>query len=109
MDRKETEQEANSRGSLHWLGSSEEIGYEDLSDICDKRRVWWMRLANSQLKQVADVRVTMNPFPGKGNPHYCDHSYLLETCDGLEYTPEYRIYARTLVEAGKWLGSMMAR
>ena len=98
-------------GSLHWLGSTEEIGYEDISDICTKRRVWWMRMSNNQLRQVADIRVIINPFPRKdaGEIHYCEHDADIKSCDGLDYMPEKRLYALTVMEAGKWLGALMER
>ena len=95
--------------ALHWLGSTEEIGYEDLSDICTKRRVYWMRLSNNQLRQVADIRVIINPFPRKSDTHYCGHETNINSCDGLEYLPEKRLYAATVLEAGRYLGRMMER
>jgi len=98
-------------GSLHWLGSTEEIGYEDLSDICTKRRVYWMRMTNNQLRQVADIRVITNPFPrkGDGETHYCEHKTDINSCDGLDYATEKRLYAATVLEAGRYLGRMMER
>lgn len=109
MNDTEEQSQANDRGSLHWLGSTEEIGYEDLSDICTKRRVWWIRLTNNQLKQVADMRVIINPFPRPGESHVVDQQADIDICDGLKYIPEQRLYAQALVEAGKWVGEMVER
>ena len=97
--------------ALHWTGSTKEIGYEDLNDICTKRRVYWMRLSNNQLRQVADIRLIINPFPRKsdGETHYCEHETDINSCDGLDDVTEKRLYAATVLEVGKWLGRMMER
>lgn len=109
MNNHNNKREPADPGSLHWIGSAEEIGYEDHSDICTKHRVWWMRMTNNQLRQIADIRVTTNPFPRPGESHYCGHTADVKTCDGLDYVTEQRIYAAAVLEAGKWLGKMIER
>jgi hypothetical protein len=85
----------------------EEIGVEDCCDICTKRKIWWMRTANNQVRKVADINVTVNPFPAKGQAYYRNHVIDINTADGLEYIIEHRIYANAMIQAGQWLGEVL--
>lgn len=84
------------------------VGVTELFDVCTKRLVYWIKLTNGQAAQVVDVSIVLNPFPRKGQSHYCTHH--VETLrPGLKQDIERKAYADALVAAGMWLGEMIAR
>jgi len=57
---------------------------------------------------VADVTVTINPFPRPGQTHYCTHGVTLSR-PGLKYPAEEKAHADAVFAAGSWCGEMIAK
>ena len=103
MNELKTETE-NLNCMIEWDGA---IGVEDCCDICTKRMVWWIWLNNDQIAKVADVHITINPFPPKGKPHLCGYRYLLSR-PSVKTPTEQNAYAEAVYRAGVWAGEILA-
>lgn len=94
---------------IQWLSREDvSVGYVDHSDICVKRRDYFVRMYSGSACLVATVMVTINPFPGHGRSVYCSHEQRLFR-PGAKYPAEETAIVRAGVEAGVWLGRMLER
>jgi len=84
-----------------------QVRVSDLCDVCTKRKAWWIKLDNEQEVQVADITITINPFPLNGQPNYCSHNINLQK-PRLKSESEINDFGKALFDAGTWFGEMIS-
>lgn len=90
---------------IEWTGG---IGVTDWPDVCQHRRIWWIRLENGQVAQIADVAIYCNPFPRRGKTHYQGHRCRVHA-PGVRSPREVALLAEAVFAAGQWCGEMIER
>mgnify|MGYP006435912399 CR=1 FL=1 len=98
-----TENTEHKNDLIEWDGA---IGVEDRCDICTKRMIWWIRLDNGQIAKVADVNITVDPFPPKHGTHLSGYHHQVSH-PNLKHIAEQDAYAEAAYRAGKWAGEML--
>ena len=84
------------------------IGVEDRCDIISKCMIWWIRLDNDQIAQVAKVNITVDPFPPEGKPHLCGYRFQFFH-PNLITDSEKDAYANAIYRAGIWAEKIVNR
>jgi len=86
--------------NIEWDGR---IGIIDLADICTKDFIYWIKLDNGKAAQVAEVRITINPFPAINQMHLAKYEYKIST-PGLISNEEIKAYGEAVYRAGVMAG-----